>query len=551
MIADLIRQRILDAALEIGIDESKFKSICDVPLETPKNRSFGHYATNLPFALAGTLKKPPMEVAEKLAAALSGGIFCKAEAVKPGFINFALTPETLHSVIPEILNQGGGYGKTDFGGGRRIQVEFVSANPTGPLSVGHGRIAAFGDAIARILEEAGYDVDKEFYVNDVGKQIADMARSMELRCREELGEKINPEELGYKGAYVAEHARMLLDRDGPAILQKNEKERRALMAEFAIGKNMEEQAATLERFGVKFDLWFREHTLHDEGLVRKTLDMLKSRGEAYEQDGAAWFATTKYKDDKDRVLKKSDGSTTYFLADIAYHNNKFERGYETVIDIWGADHHGYIDRMKSAVQALGVDPARLEVLIVQLVRFKQSEDYVKMSKRAGNLITIDDLIEEVGADVARFFFLTRGRDSHLDFDLELAKEKSEANPLFYLQYAHARVRSLLAKGEEAGVRAGADCDLSPLVDERELHLMKRLADYPWDIQTAGKAREPHRIITYLTELAGEFHTFYHDLRIVWPEEPKLSAARLTLSAAVGTVIRNGLALLGVSAPESM
>lgn len=563
MIADDIRQRILESVRGLGIDEKTIGSLYGIPLETPKNRTFGHYSSNLSFSLAGRLKKPPLEIAQQLAAQLSGGtggIFEKVEVVNPGFINFTVMPEAFQSVIPEIFKKKEEYGKSDFGRGRRIQVEFVSANPTGPLSVGHGRIAAFGDVLASMLEEAGFDVDREFYVNDVGRQIADLAQSVEMRCRELLGEKIDPEKIGYKGAYIIDHAKELLERDGPEILLKDEKERRADMAEFSMRKSLEEQAATLNRFGVEFDHWFREHTLHEQGLVDNTLELLRSRGEAYEKDGAWWFVSKQYDDDKDRVLRKSSGPATYFLSDIAYHNNKYERGYDTVIDVWGADHHGYIDRMKSAVKALGYDPNRLEVLIVQLVRFKQSksgggdehsEEYVKMSKRAGNLITIDDLIDEVGADMARFFFITRSRESHLDFDLDLAKEKSEANPLYYLQYAYARIRSLLAKGEEAGFHAGAGCDLSPLKDAREIQLMKRIADYPWDVQSAGKSREPHRVISFLTDLAGDFHTFYHDLRVVSPGEPGISIARLVLSAAVGIVIGNGLRLLGVSAPESM
>lgn len=551
MIADRIRECILEAVHKTGIVSDTIKMKYDVPLETPKVKDFGHYSTNLPFGLAKTEKKPPLQLAGLLAENISKEMFENIEAVKPGFINFKLKPEVLQSEIPEILDAGESYGKTEYGGGRRFQVEFVSANPTGPLSVGHGRLAAFGDALASLLNEAGFKADREFYVNDVGTQIENLAASVELRCRELRGETIDPEELKYKGEYLIDYARALLERHGDSFDSLDGKAKSALAAEFTIGKMLAAQAATLKRFGIEFDTWFREHTLHDQGLVEQTLELLKSRGEAYEKDGAHWFVSAEYKDSQDRVLKKSDGRPTYFLADIAYHNNKYQRGYDTVIDIWGADHHGYIGRMKSAVQALGYDPDRLEVLIVQLVRFKESGEYVKMSKRAGKMITIDDLIDEVGADMARFFFITRSRESHLDFDIELAKEKSEANPLYYLQYAHARIFSLIAKAADAGLGIGSPADLTRLSDERELNLMKLIADYPWEIQSAAAGREPHRIITYLTGLAGAFHNFYHDLRVIAPEEPELSRARLALAAAVKTVIRNGLRLLGVSAPEKM
>jgi len=551
MIADRIRECILEAVHKTGIVSDTIKTKYDVPLETPKVKDFGHYSTNLPFGLAKTEKKPPLQIAGLLAENISKEMFENIEAVKPGFINFKLKPEVLQSEIPEILGAGESYGKTEYGGGRRFQVEFVSANPTGPLSVGHGRLAAFGDALASLLNEAGFKADREFYVNDVGTQIENLAASVELRCRELRGETIDPEELKYKGEYLIDYARALLERHGDSFESLDGRAKSALAAEFTIGEMLASQAATLKRFGIEFDTWFREHTLHDQGLVEQTLELLKSRGEAYEKDGAHWFVSAEYKDSQDRVLKKSDGRPTYFLADIAYHNNKYQRGYDTVIDIWGADHHGYIGRMKSAVQALGYDPDRLEVLIVQLVRFKESGEYVKMSKRAGKMITIDDLIDEVGADMARFFFIARSRESHLDFDIELAKEKSEANPLYYLQYAHARIFSLIAKAADAGLGIGSPADLARLSDERELNLMKLIADYPWEIQSAAAGREPHRIITYLTGLAGAFHNFYHDLRVIAPEEPELSRARLALAAAVKTVIRNGLRLLGVSAPEKM
>jgi arginyl-tRNA synthetase len=534
-----------------GVEQHSIVNFYDINLETPKNKEFGHYSTNLPFVLAKQAKRPPFQMAEQLAGLIEKDIFAGAEAVKPGFINFRVKSETLRGVIAEAADAGDAYGSTGLGRGRKIQVEFVSANPTGPLSVGHGRLAAFGDALASILSSAGFDVEREFYVNDIGTQIENFTASVELRCREALGGQIDEEQLKYKGEYLTGIAKALIEQHGAALLDKDEAERRTIISDFAIDMMLASQKKTLERFGIEFDVWFRERTLHRRNLVEQTLELLKSRGEAYEKDGAHWFASAEYEDSEDRVLKKSDGSPTYFLSDIAYHNNKYQRGFDTVIDIWGADHHGYIGRMKSAVKAMGYDPERLEVLIVQLVRFKESGEYVKMSKRAGKMITIDDLIEEVGADMARFFFIARSRESHLDFDIELAKEKSEANPLFYLQYAHARICSLLAKASDSGLSPGGADDVARLTDAREFNLMKIIADFPWEVQSAALAREPHRIISFLTNLAGAFHTFYHDLRVIAPEEPELSRGRLALSAAVRAVLKNGLRLLGVSAPEKM
>jgi arginyl-tRNA synthetase len=547
MVTDKIREILLNTIIKLGFSSDSVIGIYDIPIDTPKIREFGHYSSNVPFSLAASLKRPPYDIAVALAESIDMSIFEKVEPAKPGFVNFTLKPASLQEVITEINENKKNYGRSDFGNGRKVQVEFVSANPTGPLSVGHGRIAVYGDTVARLLDAAGFAVHKEFYVNDAGNQINNLASSVELRMKELLGESIDQEQLGYKGEYLIAYAKEILEENGSGLLEKDEQERRAIIAESSISKMLAHQADTLKHFGVEFDTWFRERELHQSGIVERTLDIMKEKGLAYEEDGAHWFSSTDFKDEKDRVLKKSCGTPTYFLADIAYHRNKYERGFETIIDIWGADHHGYIERMKAAVGALGFDPASLEILIVQFVRFKN----VKMSKRLGNIVTIDDLIDEVGADVARFFFLTRSRDSHLEFDLGLAGEKSEANPLFYLQYAHARIHSLIAKAADKNLRPLFGSELSLLTDQKELQLMKQLADFPWEIQSAAKSREPVRIIAYLTRLAGDFHAFYHDLRVISPEEPSMSGARLALSLATGSVLARGLDLLGVSAPESM
>ncbi len=550
MLADKIRQAIFEAYRDCGYDVTTIKSPADIPLETPKKRQFGEYSTNIAMITTKSNCVPPLDIARKLIDVLpASGLFDSIEIAGPGFINFHVRASLLQDVVEEALTNAGSYGNSP-AVGKKVQVEFVSANPTGPLSVGHGRIAAFGDALANVFAAAGYDVSREFYVNDVGNQIRNLASSVDLRYREFLGEDISEEEIGYQGEYIRDYAAELREKHGDALLQKSETERRAMMAEYTIERAMGQQAAALEKFGVKYDRWFRESELYKASLVEQTLESLKASGYTYESEDALWFASTKFCDEKDRVLRKASGIPTYFLSDIAYHKEKFDRGFDTVIDIWGADHHGYIDRMKSSVQALGYDPSRLEIIIIQFVRFKQSDEYVRMSKRAGNIITLTDLMEDIGTDVARFFFLMRTKESHLDFDLELAQDKSEANPMHYLQYAHARICTMIAKA--AGLGMAPDCaNLSLLTQPQELSLMKKIADFPWEIQSAADSREPHRIITFLTELAGEFHTFYHDIRVIDETEKNLSSARLALCSAVKTVFRNGLAIIGITAPEHM
>jgi len=551
MLIDKLKNEIYSAFAGCGFEESFVKGPDDVLIETPRDRGHGDYATNLPMTLAKPLKMNPREIAEKIAAGIKpGGLVASAEIAGPGFLNFRVSPSALRDILPEAMEAGEKWGANESLKGRKIQVEFVSANPTGPLSVGHGRLAVFGDALARILAACGCEVFKEYYVNDVGNQVKNLADSVNIRYRELHG-KSGQGECGYQGEYIKDYACEIKDKYGDSLLDKDEEECRRLMGGYTVGRILDQQAESLKLFDIEFDRWFRESELYDADLVNQTLEILKEKGHIYEQEGALWFASTKFTDTQDRVLKKSGGMPTYFLSDIAYHRNKFERGFDTVIDIWGADHHGYIPRMKSAMAALDLDPEKLEILIVQLVRFKRSGDLVRMSKRAGNIIELSDLIEEVGADVTRFFFLMRTKESHLDFDLELAKDKSEANPMYYLQYAYARICSILRKAGEQGMEPSGGESLSMLEAPQELLLMKRVADFPWEVQTAGASREPHRIITFLTELAGDFHAFYHEHRVISEEEPELSGARLDLCNAVKNVFLAGLSLIGVSAPESM
>lgn len=551
MLADRIKETLYEAVSKCGFENTGVENPRDIPLEIPRNREHGDYATNLPMTLAKPLKKAPVKIAGEILAAMpDSDVVGGAEIAGPGFINLTVKAGTLRDVVAETLEAGAQFGRSGIGSGKKIQVEFVSANPTGPLSVGHGRIAAIGDTIARLLEACGYDTVREFYVNDIGNQIKNLAASVDLRYMEALGRDVQLDQAGYQGEYIKTYALELKDKYGDSLLEKDEDERRSMMASYTIERVISEQDESLKRFGVAFDRWFGEHELYDTDIVDSVLKTLEEKDLLYENEGALWLATSRFLDDQDRVLKKSGGASTYFLSDIAYHKEKFDRGFDIVIDIWGADHHGYIARMKSSMEALGIDPGRLEIAVVQLVRFKKSGDFVRMSKRAGNLVTLSDLVEEVGRDAARFFFLMRTKESHLDFDIELAKERSEKNPMFYLQYAHARICSLLGKAAEEGIEPGAG-NLSLLDSPQELALMKKLANFPWEVQLSGAAREPHRVITFLTELAGDFHAFYHDHRVVDGGEKELSAARLALCDAVRTVLANGLGLLGISAPESM
>jgi len=552
MLADRVRETVFKALMDCGFGETQLRGAKDIQIETPKQRDHGDYSTNLAMLLAKPLKKKPRDIAEALAARLQGaGPVESAEVAGPGFINIKVKADTFREVLPEADGAGGRWGWNDSLKGSRIQVEFVSANPTGPLSVGHGRLAAFGDALASILAACGADVTREYYVNDVGNQIANLAKSVEQRYLEMLGERSNPEDIGYQGEYIKEYAAELLEKRGDSLLREDVEERRKIIAGYTIERVLREQAESLEKYGVKFDRWFRESELYAAGMVDDTLKLLQEKGHIFEQEGALWFKSTAFEDTQDRVLKKSEGMPTYFLSDIAYHRNKFDRGFGTVIDIWGADHHGYIPRMKSSMSALGLDAANLEILIVQLVRFKQSGVMVRMSKRLGNMVSLSELAEEVGTDVSRFFFLMRTKDTHLDFDIDLAKDKSEANPMYYLQYAHARICSLLRKAADQGLKPAFGANLALLEEPRETTLMKRVADFPWEMTSAGAAREPHRIINFMTELAGDFHTFYHDLRVVDREKPELSSARLALCAAVRNVLAGGLSVMGISAPDTM
>ncbi|EAX46710.1 arginyl-tRNA synthetase [Thermosinus carboxydivorans Nor1] len=554
-IKQLLTETIAKAAREaMAAGAFRADELPPVMLEVPPQKEFGDYATNFAMQAARAAKTNPRVIAQAIVDRIQAPWLEKAVIAGPGFINFYLKPGWLYDLLQRILAAGENYGNTDYGRGRRVQVEFVSANPTGPLHVGHGRGAAVGSALVNLLRAAGYDVEAEFYINDAGSQIDHLAASVNARYLELLGQPVEFPEDGYRGRDIIDTAQRIIDREGARYLLVSPAERLAVFKELALSEKLAALREDLEAFGVTFDVWFSERTLHQTGAIAATCELLKKSGDIYEQDGALWLRSTAYGDDKDRVVIRDNGVPTYLAADIAYHRNKFERGFDTVINIWGADHHGYIARVKAAIAALGYDPARLEVLILQMVSLYQNGELVKMSKRTGQGVTLAELIEEVGRDAARFFFIMRSADSQLDFDLDLAKSRTNENPVYYIQYAHARIASIFRQAEEAGIAVRpeewTEDKLACLTAETEIDLIKKLGEYPDEITAAARERAPHRIARYVHDLAGLFHAFYNQCRIIGVE-PALQNARLGLVTAVQRVLRHALSILGVTAPEKM
>ncbi|BCR04087.1 arginine--tRNA ligase [Desulfuromonas versatilis] len=543
-------------ALEICYREGSLDSgtFPEFTLEVPAHPEHGDFATNLAMVLARAEKKAPRKIAEALIAALgeSDGLWREVSIAGPGFINFFLTNRCWYGVLDEVVRSGESYGRSKNGAGVKVQVEFVSANPTGPLHIGHGRGAATGDAVAALLEAAGYEVQREYYVNDAGNQVAMLGRSIWVRCRELQGETLPFPEDGYKGDYVRDIARSLLAEGQAELAGLDEAQAIALCSDYGVRKMTEWIDGDLREFGVHFDNWYSERTLYQRDLVTKELGKLRERDLTFEQDGALWLRTTDFGDDKDRVLLRSGGEPTYFASDVAYHIEKFERGFDKVIDVWGADHHGYVPRMKAMLAGLGHQPDDLEVLMIQMVNLLRDGQPVTMGKRSGEFVTLREVIDEVGRDACRFFFLTRRSDSQLDFDLALAKKQSNENPVFYVQYAHARVCSINRNAADQGVQAPAmgEVDFDRLVLEEELALAKLLARYPEVVEGAARVLEPHRITFYLQELAAQFHSYYNRQRVL-SDDLETSRARLYLVNSIRIVLKNALLLLGVSAPEQM
>lgn len=526
-----------------------------VTLETPKDKNHGDLATTIALTLAKSEGKPPKKIAEAILANIQDeeNIIAKTEIAGPGFINFFLKQDRWQKTLFDIDTEGHGYGFRDIGRGEKVQIEFVSANPTGPLHVGHGRGAAVGDALANLLSAMGYDVQREFYINDAGRQIRLLAQSIYARYQQVLGSDVLFPEDGYHGEYVIELAQEFLKLHGNAYLSRPFEECAAAFGDFGKESMLADIKKDLEAFNVRFDNWFSEKSLLDNGSVQKSIQELKERGYAYEKDGALWLRSTAFGDDKDRVIVKKDGEYTYLATDIAYHRNKLSRGFKQLVNIWGADHHGYIPRVQAVIQAFGYPKDSLHVLLVQLVSILRHGQPVPMSKRAGTFVTLRDVVSEVGADAARYIFLTRRTDSHLDFDLDVAKEQSRENPVYYVQYAHARIASIFREAEARGIalpaKESVQAELLNL--EEEQNMIKSLARYPEVIEEAALAYEPHRLTFYLQDLAGILHNYYFKHRIIDIENAELTAARLFLMKQVRTVLQSALKILGVSAPEKM
>lgn len=521
-----------------------------VVLEVPPQKEFGDFATNFAMQAARSLHSNPRLIAQAVVDNLDCAYIERTEIAGPGFINFYLKQDWLYSLLSSILEQGDNYGNLTQEKPEKIQLEYVSANPTGPLHVGHGRGAAVGSALANLMKAAGYDVTREYYINDAGNQIDNLAASVNARYLALMGVECEFPENGYHGVDIIDTAKRIVKIYGDKFLQMEEEARLHEFKTLALKEKLAALKEDLQAFNVDFDVWFSEKTLHDEGRIKKACDFLMERGYMYKKDGALWLKSTDYGDDKDRVVIRENGVPTYLAADIAYHRDKFERGFDHVINLWGADHHGYIARMKAAVGSLGYKPEQLEVLILQMVSLYRNGELVKMSKRTGQSVTLNELIEEVGTDAARFFFIMRSIDSQLDFDLTLATEKSNDNPVYYVQYAGARICSILRQLEEEGVTAKPGASLTSLTTEVELDLIKKLGEYPELIAAAAKERAPHRIPHYLYELASLFHSFYNQCRVLGVE-PEVQQARLLLVVAVRHVLQHALNILGISAPERM
>ncbi len=547
-----IKELILSALRKVQKEEGKEIDIPIFNIEVPKVEAHGDFATNVAFLLTRSLKRAPRQIAALIVNHLPATAWLeKVEIAGPGFINFFLKETAWQQVVKEIITKKEDYGRGD-PQNIKVLVEFVSANPTGPLHIGHGRGAAVGDSLANILAFTGYDVRREYYINNVGRQMRILGHSVYLRYLELLGEQHAFPKDFYQGEYIKDLAKEVFEKEGDKYKHMPEEEAILAFSRYAGERILKEIKEVLDGFGVQFDNWFSEKTLVESGAVKELLVWLKEQGLAYEKDGALWFASSRFGDEKDRVLVKADGATTYFASDLAYHKNKMERGFDLLVDIWGADHHGYVARVKAGMQAMGYDPEKLQILLIQLVHLKRGGKPVAMSTRAGEFVPLKEVLEEVGKDAARFIFLTRSCDSHLDFDLEVAKSQNMENPVFYVQYAHARVCSIEKMAKEKGISFPPleEIDLSPLTEPEEVRLMKMLAQFPEVIEGAARTLEPHRLPYYLTELAGEFHRYYNKHRILGMPDP-IAQARFALAQAVKTVIKTGLNLLGVSAPEKM
>ena len=558
----LVRNRILEVLTEaiVPIHQSAKEPgqapLC-VELEIPKASQHGDYASNVALSLTRSLKRNPREIANEIVKNLQKNedLIAKVEIAGPGFLNFFVEPRAWHQVLLEIHEQAETYGHQNIGKGARVQVEFVSANPTGPLHIGHGRGAATGDVMAAILASCGYQVEREYYINDAGNQMDTLGRSLYYRYQQVLGEPVDFPDGHYQGDYMLDLAKDLAEEVGGRYQKMPLEEALPELTRYAGDRILAGIRDDLNGFGVTFDNWFSEASLHSQDAIHNTIEALRSNSYIYEQDGALWFRSTAFGDEKDRVVVRANGLSTYFASDLAYHKNKFERGFDTVIDIWGADHHGYVERMLAGIEALDRKRSDLQIILVQLVNLLRGGKPVAMSTRAGEFVTLREVIDEVGKDAARFIFLTRRSDSPLDFDLEVAKLQSNDNPVYYVQYAHARLCSVFEVAKERNVscewlNGGPTPKLDPLVAPQELTIIKMLGEYPEILASSAKCLEPHRIPYYLNELVSLFHSYYNQNRILG-DDPELTQSRLYLADALRIVLANALSMLGVSAPQKM
>ena len=521
-------------------------------LEPPKQREFGDLATNAAMLWAKSAKKPPRMIAETILKNIEDpdGILARKEIAGPGFLNFTFAPKFYYAQLRELA--AGNYDRVDFGHGERVQVEFASVNPTGPLHVGHGRVAVIGDVLARLHEATGFNVEREYYVNDAGNQMENLGLSIYARYRELFGEQVEFPEGGYPGDYVKEIAAAVKQRQGDKYINGDEQAAVSFFREYGGESLLDTIRKQLREFGIQFDAFFSERAMRERSEVAQAIDVLRARGLLYSQEGAQWYKSTQFGDDKDRAVIKSDGELTYFASDIAYHRNKYERKFHKLINVWGADHHGYVPRLKAAVQGLGYDPNVLKVVLVQMVQLTRKGEPVRMGKRTGEFVSLEEVLEEVGRDAARFFFLMRKSDSHLDFDLDLAKQQSSDNPVFYVQYAHARVASIFEQASKNGLEIGnrAIVSVERLELAEELELIRKMIQFNDVVEESVLELEPHRVVFYLLDLAGEFHRYYNRYRVI-SEDSDLSRARLLLVENVQKTIRRGLDILGVGAPLKM
>lgn len=550
-IINQVKETLIEEIKASIIKSELVETVPEIKIETPKDPANGDYSSNIAMVLTKLARKNPREIANQIVENLdtNKANVKKVDIAGPGFINFYLDQQYLTEIIKTALTKGETFGQTEERKNESIIVEYVSANPTGDLHIGHARNAAVGDTLSNVLSSAGYDVTREYYINDAGKQIENLAHSIEARYNQALGLDAELPEDGYYGKDIIAIGKDLAEKH-PEIKDEAEEERIKTFRKLGLDYEMEKLKQDLADFNIHFDNWFSETSLYETNKISAVLDKMTELGYTYEQDGATWLKTTEFGDDKDRVLIKQDGTYTYFLPDIAYHYDKVERGFDKLINLFGADHHGYINRLKASLETFGVDSKRLEIQIMQMVRLLQDGVEVKMSKRTGNAITLRDIMDEVGIDAARYFLTMRSPDTHFDFDMELAKKESQDNPVYYAQYAHARISSIIRQAEEKGITIDQNVDLYLITHEKAFDLLKKIAEFEPTIVSAAESRSPHRITNYIQDLAAQFHKFYNAEKVLTDDAEK-TKAHLALIEAARITLRNALALVGVSAPESM